>query len=267
MSSENISQKVVCKYENFGFCMKREECENFHPTENCNDDNCSIVNCTKRHPQPCRFFGTQVGCRFGSSCKFDHKRQMCLQSELKEMRSKLAIQDEKIASLEKKLSSFMKDTIVCDDRIDNLSNLNKKRRISISHQNGDDQTNTIMDVNYKINCDDTNVRTDVEMTETTKTDDIVKQFFKHTLGILVEIKSKIQNSKIEESRKNIRFMKDKFKNFAVHNSEDIKAFVEKLEGIEKKWNTYNRNNFKTNSDNDIQKLITQIMRIQSKIYE
>ena len=132
MSPENISQKVVCKYENFGFCMKREECENFHPTENCNDDNCSIVNCTKRHPQPCRFFGTQVGCRFGSSCKFDHKRQMCLQSELKEMRSKLAIQDEKIASLEKKLSSFMKDTIVCDDRIDNLSNLNKKTYITNS---------------------------------------------------------------------------------------------------------------------------------------
>ena len=62
-------------------------------------------------------------------------------------------------------------------------------------------------------------------------------------------------------------MKDKFKNFAVHNSEDIKAFVEKLDGIEKKWKSYNRNNFKVNSDNDIQKLIMEVLRIQSRIYE
>ena len=54
MSPENISQKVVCKYENFGFCMMREECENF--------------------------------------------------------------QNEKIPSLEQKLSSYLKDMIVCDDK-------------------------------------------------------------------------------------------------------------------------------------------------------
>ena len=234
MSPENISQKVVCKYENFGFCMKREDCENFHPTERCNDDNCNIVSCTKRHPQPCRFFGTQKGCRFGSSCKFDHQRQMCFQSEIKDSED---------------------------------SNLSKKRKISISHQNDDDQIKTIKDVNDKINCDEADKRSDVEMMETNKTDDIVKQFCKHTLGILLEIKSKIQKSKIEESKKNFRFMKDKFKSFGVHGSEDIKDFVQKLEGIEKKWNTYNRNNFKTNSDNDIQKLIAQIMRIQSRLYE
>ena len=265
MSPENISQKVVCKYEKFGFCMKREECENFHPTERCNDDNCNIVSCKKRHPQPCRFFGTEKGCRFGSSCKFDHQRQMCLQSEINEMRSKLALQDEKIAFLEQKLSSILGDTMVCDDSDD--SNLSKKRKISISHQNDDDQINTITDVNDKINCDEADKRSDVEMMETNKTDDIVKQFCKHTLGILLEIKSKIQKSKIEESKKNFRFMKDKFKSFGVHGSEDIKDFVEKLEDIEKKWSTYNRNNFKTNSDKDIQKLIAQIMRIQSRIYE
>ena len=88
MSPKNDGQKV-CSYEKFGFCMKREECEDFHPTENCVDVKCSIVNCKRRHPQPCRFFGTQNGCRFGSSCKFDHQRQMYFQSELEKMQSEI----------------------------------------------------------------------------------------------------------------------------------------------------------------------------------
>ena len=88
MSPKNDCQKV-CSYEKFGFCMKREECEDFHPTENCVDVKCSIVNCKRRHPQPCRFFGTQNGCRFGSSCKFDHQRQMYFQSELEKMKSEI----------------------------------------------------------------------------------------------------------------------------------------------------------------------------------
>ena len=54
MSTKNDGQKV-CSYEKFGFCMKREQCEDFHPTENCIDAKCSIVNCKRRHPQPCRF--------------------------------------------------------------------------------------------------------------------------------------------------------------------------------------------------------------------
>merc|ERR1712126_128581 len=68
---ENASQKV-CSYEKFGICTRREECDLYHPTENCDDETCNIVNCRRRHPQPCKFFGTPRGCSFGSSCKFAH---------------------------------------------------------------------------------------------------------------------------------------------------------------------------------------------------
>ena len=189
MSSNNISQKI-CSYEKYGFCMKREKCDDFHPTENCIDGNCSIVNCRRRHPQQCRFFGTQKGCRFGSSCKFDHQRQMCLQNELQEMKSKqekliheMTLRDdtikqmqEKIELLEKNLSNSKKDTSVSDDN-GTMTNLSKKTKISISYPHDNDQ-NIIRDVQEKVShsSDKTSEKTDVEMTDINDQKDVIKQF-------------------------------------------------------------------------------------------
>ena len=79
MSSENIK---VCSYEKFGICNRRATCDLFHPTENCSDVNCSIINCRRRHPQPCKFFGTPQGCSFGSSCKYSHNPiEKCLDDD------------------------------------------------------------------------------------------------------------------------------------------------------------------------------------------
>ena len=36
-----------------------------------------------------QILGTQNGCRFGSSCKFDHQRQMYFQSELEKMQTEI----------------------------------------------------------------------------------------------------------------------------------------------------------------------------------
>ena len=143
MSAEN---QEVCNYEKFGMCKMREHCENYHPVENCKDNNCSIVKCKKRHPQQCRFFATQEGCRFGRSCKFDHHRQMCLQelqsnqdrllNENKHLKSnqdkliqenrlqnqQIQILNEKIVSLEKNFLTFMKNTLVSDDTVKQFEN-------------------------------------------------------------------------------------------------------------------------------------------------
>ena len=140
----------ICSYEKYGFCMKREQCPNFHPTEKCQDVNCCIVNCRKRHPQQCRFFATQKGCRFGSACKFDHQKPMYFQTELDELKSnqekmrtelhelksnqknmtqQMKIQDEKvkllkerISSLEKNLLDFVNNTLVPNDQEEKREN-------------------------------------------------------------------------------------------------------------------------------------------------
>ena len=64
----------VCKYEKFGFCKERNSCSRYHPTALCDKDSCDVTSCNKRHPMVCRNF-TKGECRFGSACKFDHRKQ------------------------------------------------------------------------------------------------------------------------------------------------------------------------------------------------
>ena len=162
----------VCKYEKFGMCKMREECEKYHPVENCNDNNCSIVKCRKRHPQQCRFFATKEGCRFGKSCKFDHHRQMCLEElqsnqdklmnenkllksnqdklmqEKKLQEQQIQVLHDKIVSLENNLISFMKDTFVSDDNVDQCENQNIAKEDVSMHERSLDDYRKEMDV-YK----------------------------------------------------------------------------------------------------------------------
>ena len=65
----------VCVYEKFGFCRNGASCKFTHPTLVCDDVKCNIKDCSKRHPQACRFFTSFSHCKFGDSCKFLHKRK------------------------------------------------------------------------------------------------------------------------------------------------------------------------------------------------
>ena len=65
----------ICIFEKFGFCRNGASCKFTHPTLVCDDQNCNIQECSKRHPQACRFFTTLKYCKFGESCKFLHKRK------------------------------------------------------------------------------------------------------------------------------------------------------------------------------------------------
>ena len=70
-----MTSETICKFEKFGHCVKKEECPNYHPSGVCTEKVCNVSNCLKRHPQPCRYY--QAGnCRFGVSCKYDHKIQI-----------------------------------------------------------------------------------------------------------------------------------------------------------------------------------------------
>ena len=69
------SVENICKWEKFGYCRKKKDCTDYHPSEVCREEVCNVSKCHKRHPQPCRFF--RFGsCKFGESCKYDHKKQL-----------------------------------------------------------------------------------------------------------------------------------------------------------------------------------------------
>ena len=63
----------ICVYEKFGFCRNGAGCKFTHPTLVCDDEKCNIKECSKRHPQACRFFTSYSHCKFGDTCKFLHK--------------------------------------------------------------------------------------------------------------------------------------------------------------------------------------------------
>ena len=63
----------ICVYEKFGFCRNGAGCKFTHPTLVCDDEKCDIKECSKRHPQACRFFTSYSHCKFGDTCKFLHK--------------------------------------------------------------------------------------------------------------------------------------------------------------------------------------------------
>ena len=65
----------ICVYEKFGFCRNGAGCKFTHPTLVCDDEKCDIKECSKRHPQACRFFTSYSHCKFGDTCKFLHKRK------------------------------------------------------------------------------------------------------------------------------------------------------------------------------------------------
>ena len=263
----------------------REHCDSFHPKENCMDENCSIVNCRRRHPQPCRFFGTKNGCRFGSACRFDHQTQMCFKSKLEEMQSKFTqykqIQDEtvkllneKIITLEMNLLEFMKGTLVCDDEVTENDMPNKKRKVTIANQIDDHEDKVLQKIPKLMKNDATTVQNDVDMTESNEENRISEYFCENTLKNLRIIESKIKTSKIEETKNCLKNMKEKYKNFtknygnnevnAFFQKDDIKIFLQKLETIHKKWNTYSRNNLKLKSNLDLQELFKELEKIENK---
>ena len=236
------------------------------------DDNCSIVNCRRRHPQPCRFFGTKSGCRFGSACRYDHHQtQMFFQMKLKEMQDNFdkykQIQDqtvrllnERILSLENNLLGFMKDTLVCDDKISDNIVSSKKRKVTINDNIDDVQ--------------DSAVQSDIEMTECNEKIEYQKIFCENSYKNLKVLESKIKKSKIEDTKKCLKNIKEKYKDFqknignddvnTLFQNDDIKTFVQKVEATHNKWSTYTRNNFKMKSNMDVQELFKCLEKVRNR---
>ena len=100
----------VCVYEKFGFCRNGASCKFTHPTLVCDDVKCNIKDCSKRHPQACRFFTNYSHCKFGDSCKFLHKRKP------------LDTSNEEYKTLKEKYDSLMKNHIEIEEKYSKLQN-------------------------------------------------------------------------------------------------------------------------------------------------
>ena len=105
----------ICEFYKYGHCKFLERCRKKHIKEVCENINCEIIDCQRRHPKPCRFFQMYGHCKF-EYCSYGHtdSKEMMKLKELKLalevksqdiqiLRNSLADQTEQIKSLESKL--------------------------------------------------------------------------------------------------------------------------------------------------------------------
>ena len=99
----------VCRHFKYGYCRFQDLCRYEHVKEVCDDVECSVTLCRKRHPRLCIYFSKFNRCKFGSFCQFSHdERQISPQcnhkdslisteiEKLKEVISSLKLENEKL---------------------------------------------------------------------------------------------------------------------------------------------------------------------------
>ena len=63
---------TICLYNKYGYCKYKNLCRYHHVVDKCEDENCDVTSCFKRHPKTCRYFYRYNRCKFNDSCSFSH---------------------------------------------------------------------------------------------------------------------------------------------------------------------------------------------------
>ena len=66
--------KDICIWEKFSSCKKGSSCHFHHPTLVCDDHECDIKMCLKRHPQACVYDTMFHACKNEDRCRYQHRK-------------------------------------------------------------------------------------------------------------------------------------------------------------------------------------------------
>jgi len=62
----------VCTHYKFGHCKYGNQCRNRHIQLKCENKECDLKQCDKRHPNECKYFRDYKRCKFGNYCSYEH---------------------------------------------------------------------------------------------------------------------------------------------------------------------------------------------------
>ena len=65
--------QAICFKNKFGYCKYSDNCRYKHVTLVCEDGQCEIKNCEKRHPKICKYYRDYRRCKFTVGCKYKHE--------------------------------------------------------------------------------------------------------------------------------------------------------------------------------------------------
>ena len=127
----------VCKYYKYGYCRYQDQCRNKHVHEICNDTNCSVSCCSKRHPKTCVFYIKYKFCKFGALCKYKHGDEAVNDQSTNDFSSILS----EIMKLKEDIASLRKEN---DELREKLEAVELKACLVKADKNGD------RDVSYSL---------------------------------------------------------------------------------------------------------------------
>ena len=127
--------QAVCFKNKFGYCRYADSCRYKHVTMVCEDGQCEIQNCDKRHPKICKYFRDYRRCKFTVGCKYKHENNQekinNLEKQMDKQKEKLEEKNAYILQLELRLGEiekkFKEEQIRTDKRIRDLENANKSK--------------------------------------------------------------------------------------------------------------------------------------------
>ena len=112
----------ICIYEKFSTCKMGDRCNFHHPTLVCDDKECDIKLCLKRHPETCLYDTVFHACRNEDHCRYQH-RKIDFPTDFNE---------DKYRELEEKYNAILEDYKIVLRRIEALESNNKKQNNEIS---------------------------------------------------------------------------------------------------------------------------------------
>ena len=185
-----MTAKNVCNFEKFGYCKKKLECKDYHPTEVCNNESCKISRCRRRHPKKCKYFESGY-CKFRESCKYDHSVKIRVNDLL-----------DRISKLEKQNEMFRE---INDQQDYAISNLNERlskaeieknillRKLSIHSEQGKN-----LDEDTLVTDDHMEIDTNTSIQKQTPTE-VLKSQIRFTVEVQTKVKETIKSINNEES--------------------------------------------------------------------
>ena len=115
-----MNPKSVCRYNKFGYCKFSDKCHFRHNDELCNDKNCDVFKCEKRHPKICTYNRDFGRCKFTTYCRYNHEKQ----NDIKQNSEKIKQIEKKIQVIEDKKDDpkYQKNICAQNEQMKNLAN-------------------------------------------------------------------------------------------------------------------------------------------------
>ena len=211
-----MSTKKVCNFEKYGYCKKKEECNDHHPKEVCKKRSCKVSKCLYRHPKPCKFFESG-NCRFKEACKYDHTKNV---NELNERIIKL---ENQVLGL-RNLNEQQADAILFLN--ERLSHLEIKCRKSSEESEDKIKSSQVTSVN-----DDSSRKR--KSMEKSKDRNPANENLRKEIEFSVDVQTKIKELVVDIGDKSCQEAKEILKNFQEHINQKIERSKFSFSGTKK----------------------------------